>query len=145
MTLSSFKFLVVLVAGTLLGAASFAVWASTDESGPGPQLAAVGATTTSTLAPATTTTSTVPPTTTTTTSVGPTTTTFPRKQTLVIHGTGDVTPDPGYIPALAARGWDYAWSGLEGLFTTDDLTVINLECVPSDLEAAALKIGRAHV
>jgi poly-gamma-glutamate capsule biosynthesis protein CapA/YwtB (metallophosphatase superfamily) len=50
---------------------------------------------------------------------------------LVIHGTGDVNLDPGYIPALTANGWDHAWSGLDGLFVEDDLTVINLECAPS--------------
>jgi poly-gamma-glutamate synthesis protein (capsule biosynthesis protein) len=52
---------------------------------------------------------------------------------LVIHGTGDVNVDPRYIPALAANGWDHAWSGLGGLFVEDDLTVINLECAPSAL------------
>jgi poly-gamma-glutamate capsule biosynthesis protein CapA/YwtB (metallophosphatase superfamily) len=67
-----------------------------------------------------------------TTTLAPTTTTAP-KGTLVIHGTGDVALDPGYIPALRANGWDYAWSGLEGLFLDDDLTIVNLECVPSDL------------
>jgi poly-gamma-glutamate synthesis protein (capsule biosynthesis protein) len=53
----------------------------------------------------------------------------------VIHGTGDVALDPSYIPALAFNGWDHAWSGLDGLFVDDDLTVINLECVPSDIGA----------
>ena len=52
---------------------------------------------------------------------------------LVVHGTGDVNLDPAYIPALAARGYDHAWSGLGGLFTDDDLTVVNLECPVSDL------------
>lgn len=47
---------------------------------------------------------------------------------LVVHGTGDVNLDPAYIPALAARGYDHAWSGLGGLFAADDLTVVNLEC-----------------
>jgi poly-gamma-glutamate synthesis protein (capsule biosynthesis protein) len=51
----------------------------------------------------------------------------------VIHGTGDVALDPSYIPALASNGWDHAWSGLDGLFVDDDLTVINLECVPTDI------------
>jgi len=54
----------------------------------------------------------------------------------VIHGTGDVAVDPVYIPSLASEGWDHAWSGLDGLFLEDDLTVINLECVPSDIGAA---------
>jgi poly-gamma-glutamate synthesis protein (capsule biosynthesis protein) len=51
---------------------------------------------------------------------------------LVVHGTGDVNLDPAYIPALRTRGYDHAWSGLEGLFTADDLTVVNLECPVSD-------------
>jgi poly-gamma-glutamate synthesis protein (capsule biosynthesis protein) len=68
-----------------------------------------------------------------------TTTTVPPKGTLVIHGTGDVNLDPGYIAALAANGYDYAWHGLDGLFLGDDLTVINLECAPSDLGVAEPK------
>ncbi len=62
-------------------------------------------------------------------------TTLPPRGTLVIHGTGDVNLDPEYIPALAANGWDHAWAGLDGLFRDDDLTVVNLECAPSDLGA----------
>jgi poly-gamma-glutamate synthesis protein (capsule biosynthesis protein) len=54
---------------------------------------------------------------------------------LVIQGTGDVNLDPTYIPALAAEGWDHAWSGLGGFLLADDLTVINLECAPSALGA----------
>ena len=53
----------------------------------------------------------------------------------MIQGTGDVNLDPAYIPALATEGWDHAWSGLEGMFLEDDLTVINLECAPSALGA----------
>jgi len=77
--------------------------------------------------------------TTTTTITTTTATTVPPKGTIVIHGTGDVNLDPGYIPALAANGYDYAWHGLGGLFLTDDLTVINLECAPSDLGVAEPK------
>lgn len=51
----------------------------------------------------------------------------------MIHGTGDVNLDPEYIPALVANGWDHAWAGLDGLFRDDDLTVVNLECAPSDI------------
>lgn len=94
---------------------------------------AIEGTTTTTIPPTITTT--VPPSTTTT--LPPTTTTtIEPKGTLVIHGTGDVAVDPWYIPALKAKGWDHAWSGLNGLFLDDDLTVINLECVPSDLGKA---------
>jgi poly-gamma-glutamate synthesis protein (capsule biosynthesis protein) len=52
----------------------------------------------------------------------------PVRERLVVHGTGDVSLDPDYIPALREHGYAHAWSGLDGLFTTDDLTVVNLEC-----------------
>lgn len=69
----------------------------------------------------------------TSTTSGSTTTTIPAKGTLVIQGTGDVNLDPEYIPAFAVNGYDYAWAALDGIFENDDLTVINLECAPSDL------------
>lgn len=68
----------------------------------------------------------------TTTTMAATTTTEGRKR-LVIHGVGDVNTDTSYIPALAAEGHEHAWEGLERLFLDDDLTVINLECTPSEL------------
>lgn len=89
-------------------------------------------TSTTTIATITTTPTRPVPTTTTMLDV-PSTTSMPRRGTLVIHGTGDVAIDPGYIPALRRFGWDHAWSGLGSLFLDDDLTVINLECVPSDM------------
>lgn len=46
----------------------------------------------------------------------------------MIHGTGNVSLDTDHIPALRSNGYGWAWSGLEGLFRRDDLTVINLEC-----------------
>lgn len=85
-------------------------------------------TTTSSSSTTTSSTSTTSTSTTTTT-----TTTIPPKGSLVIHGTGDVNLDPTYIPALASNGYDYAWQALDGIFADDDLTVINLECAPSDL------------
>jgi len=92
-------------------------------------------------------TTTSPPTTTrapTTTTIAPTTTavpttTVPEKGWLVIQGAGDVNLDPSYIPALAERGYEWAWSGLGGLFLDDNLTVINLECSPSALGVAEPK------
>jgi poly-gamma-glutamate capsule biosynthesis protein CapA/YwtB (metallophosphatase superfamily) len=48
--------------------------------------------------------------------------------TLVIHGTGDVSLDPRQIPSFRTRGYDWAWSGLGGMFRRDDLTMVNLEC-----------------
>jgi poly-gamma-glutamate capsule biosynthesis protein CapA/YwtB (metallophosphatase superfamily) len=62
----------------------------------------------------------------------PTPTTEPRGA-LLIHGTGDVVVDPDYIPNLRSFGYDYAWSGVDGLFERDELTVINLECTVSYL------------
>ena len=57
------------------------------------------------------------------------------KRKIVIHGTGDVSLDPDYIPAFQANGYGWAWSGLDGLFRTDDLTVINHECPSTDIVA----------
>ncbi|HXF57896.1 MAG TPA: CapA family protein [Actinomycetota bacterium] len=52
---------------------------------------------------------------------------------LVIHGTGDVSLDPHYVPNFLRYGFGYAWSGLGALFRRDDLTVVNLECPVSTL------------
>ncbi|HSJ51041.1 MAG TPA: CapA family protein [Actinomycetota bacterium] len=57
------------------------------------------------------------------------------KEPLVIHGTGDVSLDPDYIPAFRANGYEWAWSGLGGLFERDDLTIINHECPSTDRNA----------
>jgi poly-gamma-glutamate capsule biosynthesis protein CapA/YwtB (metallophosphatase superfamily) len=53
--------------------------------------------------------------------------------TLVIHGTGDVSLDPAQIPAFRTHGYGWAWSGLDGLFHGDDLTVVNLECPATEM------------
>lgn len=128
-TSRAFKLLVVLAGGILIGGLSFSWWANADTPALTTLPAALETTTTTSIPTPSTT---IPPSTTTT--IPPaTTTTEPPRGTLVIHGTGDVALDPDYIPALASQGWDHAWSGLEGLFLDDDLTVINLECVPSDL------------
>ncbi len=66
------------------------------------------------------------------TAAAPAGTASPVRGRLVVHGTGDVNLDPSYIPAFRTRGYDHAWSGLDGLFTADDLTVVNLECPVSD-------------
>lgn len=58
-----------------------------------------------------------------------------QRRRLVVHGTGDVNLDPSYIPALASEGYAYPWARLEGLFTHDHLTIVNLECAVSDLGA----------
>jgi poly-gamma-glutamate synthesis protein (capsule biosynthesis protein) len=57
----------------------------------------------------------------------------------VIHGTGDVSLDASYIPAFASNGYGWAWSGLDGLFERDDLTVINHECPSTDMSAPIQK------
>jgi poly-gamma-glutamate synthesis protein (capsule biosynthesis protein) len=119
------RFLTVLVVGVVLGAVLFAVL-DVDALGGAPS-------TTEPVAAATTSTSTTTTLSLTTTVPPTTTTTLPPKGRLIIHGTGDVAVDPDYIPALAANGWDYAWSGVDGLFLADDLTIVNLECVPSDI------------
>lgn len=123
------KYLAILLGCLLVGAAAFVVWGAegaTDGTTTTPQAPAALAPTTSTSATSTTTAS-------TSTTSPTTTTTQPEKGWLVIQGTGDVAVDPDYIPTLADEGWDHAWSGLDGLFLEDDLTVINLECVPSDI------------
>jgi poly-gamma-glutamate synthesis protein (capsule biosynthesis protein) len=118
---------VVLTAATVFGLVQVG---TADE----PDLPGVASTdtTSSSIAPQATTTSTFASPTSTSTSAT-TTTTVPPKQTLIIQGTGDVNLDPDYIPNLAANGYAYAWEGLGGIFLDDDLTVINLECAPSDL------------
>lgn len=57
----------------------------------------------------------------------------------MIHGTGDVSLDPSYIPAFGSNGYGWAWTGLDGLFRKDDLTVINLECPATDISAPVPK------
>lgn len=130
MSSSAFKLLIVLIGGVFLGVLSFTLWNAPEApASTNPPLALDSTTTT---VPVTTTSTTIPATTTSTIPPSTTTTEAPRG-TLVIHGTGDAAVDPVYIPALAVNGYDHAWSGLGGLFLEDDLTVINLECVPSDI------------
>jgi len=65
--------------------------------------------------------------------------TLDPKEKIVIHGTGDVSLDPSYIPAFRTNGYAWAWSGLGGLFRRDDLTVINHECPSTDIVAPLAK------
>lgn len=62
----------------------------------------------------------------------------PCRRTLVIHGVGDVNFDPGYGPN-PQQPYSHAWTGLDGLFLRDDLTIMNLECAPSELGTPAPK------
>ena len=59
--------------------------------------------------------------------------TEPQRRPLVISGTGDVNLDPTFIRTFPTVGYAHAWTGLGGLFETDDLTVVNLECSASSL------------
>lgn len=124
--------LVVLAGGLLAGFIAFVLFGP-DESDETSTMAVVptsiSVTTTATSSTTTTTLS-------TTTIPMTTTSTIPPKETLVIQGTGDVNLDPNYISAFAANGYDYAWVALGGLFSEDDLTVINLECAASDIGTA---------
>ncbi|HEX2152943.1 MAG TPA: CapA family protein, partial [Acidimicrobiia bacterium] len=120
--------LLVLVGGLLLGLAAFLV---VDDGRPGGIAEAALSPTTSTTSTVTTTSITMPPSSTIITTVP--TSTSPDRGSLVIHGVGDVNTDTSYIPALSANGHEHAWSGLDGLFAADDLTVVNLECTPSAL------------
>src|SRR5439155_25525729 len=56
-----------------------------------------------------------------------------RRGALLIHGAGDVSLDPSYVPNLRTYGYAYAFSGMHGLFQRDDLTVVNLECPASHI------------
>jgi poly-gamma-glutamate capsule biosynthesis protein CapA/YwtB (metallophosphatase superfamily) len=67
------------------------------------------------------------------------TTDHAARGTLVIHGAGDVSLDPAQIEAFRTHGYDWAWSGLGGLFTHDDLTMVNLECPATDIVDPAPK------
>jgi hypothetical protein len=109
-------------------------------SGCTPSEAATGASTT-TFAPVTTlsalsstTTAATTPDTTSTTAT--TTTTAPietQRTRLVVNGTGDVNLDPTFVRSFPSTGYEDAWTGLYGALLRDDLTIVNLECSPSDL------------
>ena len=91
---------------------------------------------TTSLAPTTTAanpTTTMAPTTTTTAVVAVVVPAEPRKERLVISGTGDVNLDPRFVRTFPTTGYEHAWTGLGSLFADDDLTIVNLECSASDL------------
>jgi len=123
---------VLIIAAITLTAGACAVPAARETGSDGPSDAAV-ATTSDWTDPTTSTAVSPPPTSDADTTPTTLTSTTLPPQHLVIHGAGDVNVDPAYIPALASEGYGHALSGLDGLFTTDDLTVVNLECTPSNL------------
>lgn len=59
----------------------------------------------------------------------------PSRQRLLIHGTGDVNLSPRY----AGNDPDANWAPLREIFQNDDLTVVNLECTPSEVGAPVPK------
>lgn len=118
----SFPWKVTVTAGVVLGLTSFVVV----QPGGGQAISAAEPPST-TVPPQVTTTL---PVTTSTTVPAPTTT--PVRGELVIQGVGDVNFDPTYITAFAEEGYDIAFAALDGVFLDDDLTVINLECPPTD-------------
>ena len=86
--------------------------------------------------------STTAPSSSTTTTTMPTTTTAPAapgapietpRERLVVSGVGDVNLDPAFVRSFPSTGYEDAWTGLDGAFLVDDLTIVNLECSPSDL------------
>ncbi len=92
----------------------------------------VGVTTTA-AAPTTTTTipiTTVPIATTTTMTVAAQPTL--RRDRIVIHGVGDIALCNCFHQAFTAQGYGFAFSGMDGLFLRDALTIGNLECAPAD-------------
>jgi len=108
-----------------------------------PACAAAGATPNSTTPSPSTTTSpaTTSSSTTTTTTTTTTATTLaaaepgvPARGRLVIHAVGDIDFSlPSTARAVAANGYEYPWTGMRGLFQRDHLTIVNLECVPSEM------------
>lgn len=74
----------------------------------------------------------------TSTTLAITTTTIPAPivaplERLVVSGVGDVNLDPTFVRSFPSTGYEDAWTGLYGAFLRDDVTIINLECSPSDL------------
>jgi Bacterial capsule synthesis protein PGA_cap len=61
------------------------------------------------------------------------------REPLVIHATGDVSLDPSYIPAFRTNGYAWAWTGMDGLFEHDDLTIVNHECPSTTIVAPVPK------
>jgi poly-gamma-glutamate capsule biosynthesis protein CapA/YwtB (metallophosphatase superfamily) len=55
-----------------------------------------------------------------------------HRRPLLIHGTGDISVQPDYIN-VSPSNYGFILSGLNGLFTRDDLTVVNLECPVSNI------------
>ena len=100
-------------------------------------LASCTAGTTAVTTPSTVTTPPVTTTTVPTTLPAPTTTTTilpspPRRDRIVIHGVGDIVLCNCFHDAFRDSGYEIAFSGMDGLFLRDALTIGNLECAAAD-------------
>ncbi len=126
--MSPLRALVVVVLGSALGIGAFFLFVDAGEHAPVAEAAAPPPT-----VPAPPPTTAPPPVSSTAVTAPQPAAEDPGRGWLVIHGMGDVALDPTYIPNLARRGYDYAFSGFRGMFEGDDLTVANLECSPSRL------------
>lgn len=130
----SFPFIALLAAASIFVASCTAVEgaasAGLNEPADSPTTSAPTIETPTTIPTTTTSSTTTPP---STTSSSTTTTTMAPKGTVVVNGTGDVNLDPTFVRSFPSEGYAYAWSGLDGLFQADDLTIVNLECSASDL------------
>lgn len=61
------------------------------------------------------------------------------REKIVIQGGGDVSLDPAFLPVLRSKGFAWAWSGLGSVFRDDDLSIVNLECPATTVEAPAAR------
>jgi poly-gamma-glutamate synthesis protein (capsule biosynthesis protein) len=119
---------ILVVALALLGAAcSVGAASEAAETSRAPE---PNTTATPTNGPAPTTTS-IPPATTSTTVPAPPP--APERERLVIHHVGDVNFTNTLHGEFQRHGFDIAFSGMDGIFLRDDLTIVNLECDPSEV------------
>lgn len=125
--MSPSRTLVVVVLGSVLGIGAFFLFVGVGEPSPIAEAATPELPSSPAAAPEVTEAPNLP---TSTTAEAPE---EPGRGWLVIHAVGDVALDPAYIPNLARRGYEYAFSGLNGMFRGDDVTIANLECAPSHL------------
>ena len=56
----------------------------------------------------------------------------PPRERIIIHGVGDIAWCNCFHDAFRREGYGIAFSGMEGLFERDALTIANLECAAAD-------------
>lgn len=56
----------------------------------------------------------------------------PRRDRIVVHGVGDIALCNCFHDAFRDSGYEIAFSGMDGLFLRDALTIGNLECAAAD-------------